>query len=105
MQDFTSNPRPKLIPPGRRGHRVIILAICAAFVFAAMGVCYAVATMATVATAMIAGVIGEFVVAISTITLVLMLPVLIALAWLFFTAEWFTCIRLPRELLGFLGWS
>jgi hypothetical protein len=81
--------------------RSIIVAICAACTLAVFGGCYAV----TLVVAAVIGALNEIAAQLSTIAIILMIPILVALALVFSAADWATCALLLWQLLKLLGWQ
>jgi hypothetical protein len=98
MKEFTSDFKPKRLPSGRVKRRVIVLCICTALTLVVISAGFAVAIALTA----VLGGLKELAAAMSTMLLVLTIPVLIAIALLVSNADWLTWFGLLRQLLKML---
>jgi hypothetical protein len=83
--------------------RAIMFVIGAAFILAVGYGCFVVTAVATAVIGAVGQALTEIGSAIATVALILTIPILVALVWVLFAADWFTIFELIRWLLGLLG--
>jgi hypothetical protein len=85
--------------------RMITTVILTALVLAAVGGYLIVATVATAIVGGVVGALAEIGAAISTLMIILAIPVIVMVAWVLSVADWTTCVALLWSLLRLLGWQ
>jgi hypothetical protein len=83
--------------------RAIMFVIGVAFVLAVGYGCLVVTAVATAVIGAVGQALTEIGSAIATLALILTIPVLVALAWVLFAADWMMWIEVIRRLLELLG--